>query len=366
MDFALDPDLLALQHEAQEVGRRAATGLDVLEDSWLRGTSPAFAEELGARGWIGMTWPESSGGGGRRPIERAVVFEALISAGAPLASFWFADRQIGPTLLRFGGEDLQERFLPGILQGRAKWCIGMSEPDAGSDVAGIRTTAHRVAGGWEISGTKLWTSGAAHADHCYLLARTSQHAQRHVGLSEFIVDMDSPGITVTPITDITGDEHFCEVHFDGVRVPTERLVGKEGNAFKQIMSQMELERGGIDRLVSNRRLYDDVRARVGPRLSAVLRDEAARIEGGYVIGRLLVFREVIGQAPPGFSSVTKTFCTEFEQRVSAFCGAAMGAESMLANRVSRSLCYAPSYTLMGGTTQILRNIIGERILGLPR
>src|SRR5690606_32782393 len=370
MEFSLSPELLALREEALKVGRAAAERADVPEDSWITGHDREFAAELGARGWLGMTWPGEHGGGGRSPLERFVVFEALISTGAPIAAAWFADRQMGPTLLQFGTDAQRRRWLPGIVSGTSMWCIGMSEPDAGSNVAGIRTRAVRDGDHWVVNGQKIWTSGAAAADWCYLVARTDPDARPHEGLSEFVVDMRSPGITVKPIVDMTGNRHFCEVYFTDVRVPAENLIGRENGSFRQIMRQMEHERGGIDRLVSNRRLYEDVRP-FADTSDPLVRQEIAAIETGYRIGRLLVLRETLGQAPPQFSAATKTFCTELEQRVAAFCARVLGPEALLAEpglarRVSRNICYAPAYTIMGGTSQILRNILGERTLGLPR
>lgn len=372
MDFALAPDHAVLRDEALEVGRRAAADLDVREDAWIIGASRSFARELSERGWLGMTWPTSEGGGGRPPIERFLVFEALIATGAPVASSWFADRQIGPTLLQFGTDDQRRRFLPDIISGESAWCIGMSEPDAGSDVASLRTRAVRKGDVFVVDGTKVWTSGAALADWCYLICRTDPDAPAHQGLSELVVDMRSPGITVRPIRDAVGNEHFCEVVFEGVEVPAANLVGALNGSFKQVMRQMEHERGGIDRLVSNRALYDDVRP-LADGSDPLVRQEVAAVESGYRIGRFLVLREVLGQAPAGFSAATKTFCTEFEQRVAAFCGRIAGPDALLwgpeaglGGRVARNLCYAPGYTIMGGTTQILRNVLGERVLGLPR
>lgn len=365
MDFTLPPELVALQAEARQVAADWRARVEIPEDSWIVGTSRELSLELGARGWLGMTWPVEEGGHGRSALERFVVFEALIAGGAPIATSWFADRQIGPTLLQFGTPEQRRRFLPDIVAGRSAWCIGMSEPDAGSDVASIRTRAWRDRDGWVVEGTKIWTSGAADADWCYLVARTDPDAPPHAGLSELIVDMRQPGVTVTPITDMTGNRHFCEVVFDGARVPADLLVGQENGSFRQVMRQMEHERGGIDRLVSNRALYDELRDRADL-ADPVVRQEVAAIETGYVIGRHLVLREVLGQAPPGFSAATKTFCTELEQRVAAFCARVAGADALLWGRLARNLCYAPGYTIMGGTTQILRNILGERLLGLPR
>jgi alkylation response protein AidB-like acyl-CoA dehydrogenase len=370
MDFDLPAELHALQAEAAELGAKAAADLAIREDSWIIGHDREFARELAERGWLGMTWPTEHGGQGRTPLERVIVFEQLISAGAPVAAAWFADRQMGPALLQYGTDEQRARWLPGIIEGTSMWCIGMSEPDAGSNVAGIRTRAERDGDDYVVNGQKIWTSGAVDADWCYLVARTDPGAPPHEGLSDFVVDMHSPGITVKPIVDMTGNRHFCEVYYEDVRVPATNLVGVENGSFRQIMRQMEHERGGIDRLVSNRRLYLDC-LELADRDDPLVRQEIAALESGYRIGRLLVLREVLGQAPKQFSAATKTFCTDLEQRAASFCGRVLGpgamlAEPGLAGRVSRNICYAPAYTIMGGTSQILRNILGERTLGLPR
>jgi alkylation response protein AidB-like acyl-CoA dehydrogenase len=370
VDFALSPQLLDLRDEALEVGRAAARTSPLTEESWIATPDRAFSLELAKRGWLGMTWPTEVGGGGRSPLERFVVYEALLSTGAPMATSWFADRQMGPTLLQFGTPEQQQQHIPAILDGTSAWSIGMSEPDAGSDVASIRTRAVRDGDDFVVNGQKIWNSGAASADWIYLICRTDPDAPAHKGLSELIVDMHSPGITINPIMDMTGDDHFCEVFFEDVVVPAENLVGELNGSFRQVMRQMEHERGGPDRLLSNRKLYEDCLA-VADTSDPRVRQEIAAIETGYRIGRLLVLREVMGQAPKSFSAATKTFCTELEQRIASFCAATLGPRSMLAEpdlggRVARNVCYAPAYTIMGGTSQILRNILGERVLGLPR
>ncbi len=366
MEFGLSPELVALSELAHAVGKQAAQQQMIRQDSWLIGTSREFSKELGARGWLGMTWPLSQGGGGRSAIERFIVFEALIAQGAPVATSWFADRQIGPTLMQYGTEEQCDRWLPDIISGNSSWCIGMSEPAAGSDVAALQTSAvQSPSGQFTVNGQKVWTSGAAHADWCYLIARTDTHAPPHAGLSEFVVDMSSPGIEVRPILDATGNAHFCEVFFTDVQVPSSHLVGTLNGSFKQVMRQMEHERGGIDRLVSNRSLYLDA-VKQADMSDPLIRNEFAALESGYTIGRLLVLREVLQQAPAGFSAATKTLCTEFEQRVAEFCVRVAGPQAMCSGTVARGICYSPAYTIMGGTTNILRNIMAERMLGLPK
>ena len=365
MDFAWSDEQRALREQAAEVARQAVQTYGRANDSWINGFSKPFAKEMAALGWIGMTWPTEFGGGGRPPIDRLIVGEELIAAGAPIGAIWFADRQMGPTLIRYGRPDQQAQWLPGILAGETTWCIGMSEPNAGSDLAALATSARRDGDHWVINGQKIWTSFGEVADYCYLICRTSSDGPPHRGISEIVVPMDTPGIEVRPITDMTTNRHFCEVFFTDVRVPVENLVGTEGAAFKQTMAQLEHERGGIDRLVSNRALYEIARGQAD-RSSPVVRQRIAALETAYRIGRILVIRETLKQAPPGFSAATKCFCTEHEQRVAEFVAATLGPQATLWDEVSRGLVYAPGYTIMGGTSNVMRNILGERVLGLPR
>ncbi|MDJ0770074.1 MAG: acyl-CoA dehydrogenase family protein [Ilumatobacter sp.] len=365
MDFTWTPEQLELRDQAREVAGKAVARFGRHNDAWINGFSKEFAVEMGGLGWIGLTWPAEFGGGGRPPIDRLIIGEELIAAGAPIAAMWFADRQMGPALISYGRPDQQEAFLPGILSGETTWCIGMSEPNAGSDLAGLTTQAARDGDEFVINGQKIWTSFGEVADYCYLICRTSTEGPPHQGISEIIVPMDTPGIEVRPITDITTNRHFCEVFFTDVRVPADHLVGLEGNAFKQTMRQLEHERGGIDRLVSNHALYSMALERADT-TDARVRQEIARLETGYRLGRVLVTREVLGQAPRGFSAATKCFCTEHEWRVAEFVARTFGAEATLWSDVTQGLLYAPGYTIMGGTSDIMRNILGERVLGLPR
>lgn len=365
MDFDWTPEQRSLREQAREVAASAVARYGRFNDSWINGFSKELSKELAALGWIGMTWPQEFGGGGRPPIDRLIVGEELIAAGAPVAASWFADRQMGPTLIAYGRPDQQAELLPKILSGETTWCIGMSEPNAGSDLASLTTRAVRDGDEWVIDGQKIWTSFGAVADYCYLICRTATEGPPHAGISEIIVPMATPGIEVRPITDMTTNRHFCEVFFSGVRVPVENLVGTEGAAFKQTMRQLEHERGGIDRLVSNQALYRAALERAD-RSDPRVRQEIAALEIGYRIGRILVIREVLRQAPAGFSAATKCFCTEHEWRVAEFASRVLGPDATLWDPLTQGLAYAPGYTIMGGTSNVMRNILGERVLGLPR
>jgi alkylation response protein AidB-like acyl-CoA dehydrogenase len=365
MDFSWSEEQQELRAQAREVAVRAVARYGRHNDSWINGFSKEFALEMAGLGWIGMTWPTEFGGGGRPAIDRLIVGEELIAAGAPVAAIWFADRQMGPALIGYGTPEQQEMYLPQILSGETTWCIGMSEPNSGSDLASLSTSVVRDGDDFVINGQKIWTSFGAVADYCYLIGRTSTEGAAHAGISEVIVPMSAPGIEVRAITDMTTNRHFCEVFFSDVRVPVSNLVGVEGAAFRQTMRQLEHERGGVDRLVSNRALYEIALARAD-RSDPLVRQRISRLEIDYRIGRILVIREVLKQAPAGFSAATKCFCTEHEARVAEFVFHVMGADSMLWDDVTSGLCYASGYTIMGGTSNVMRNILGERVLGLPR
>jgi alkylation response protein AidB-like acyl-CoA dehydrogenase len=365
LDFALSPELEDLRARARAVALEGVERYGASTDSWINGYSEEFSKVLAENGWIGMTWPTEFGGGGRPNIERMIMGEEMISVGAPIAASWFADRQMGPGIIAYGSADQQAEFLPGMLSGETTWCIGMSEPDSGSDLASLKTSAERDGTDWVINGQKIWTSFAAVADYCYLIGRTSSEGPPHRGVSEIIVPMDLPGIEVRQIKDMTTNEHFCEVFFTDVRVPIENLVGVEGDAFKQTMSQLEHERGGIDRLVSNKPLYEAAIAAADTD-DPLVRQEIAQLEIGYRLGRLLVYREALKQAPAGFSAATKCFCTEHEQRVADFAARQLGMAATADAALAKAINYAPAYTIMGGTSNVMRNILGERLLGLPR
>jgi alkylation response protein AidB-like acyl-CoA dehydrogenase len=365
MNFEWTPELVALRERARAVALDGVAKYGRHNDSWMNGYSKDFSKQLAAEGFIGMVWPTEFGGGGRPPIERLIVAEEMIAAGAPIAASWFGDRQMGPALIQYGTKEQQDKYLPAILAGETTWCIGMSEPNAGSDLASLKTFAADDGDEWVINGQKIWTSFGADSDYCYLICRTSNEGPPHAGISEIIVPMNTPGIEVRRITDMTTNEHFCEVFFTDARVPKSHLVGVQGNAFKQTMVQLEHERGGVDRLVSNYALYQYARSKADTS-DPLVRQEIAQLEIYYRLGRMLVMREVLHQAPKGFSAATKCFCTEHEQRVADFAYRILGMEATLWTEYTQSFLYAPAYTVMGGTSNVMRNILGERVLGLPK
>ncbi|UCE86682.1 MAG: acyl-CoA dehydrogenase family protein [Deltaproteobacteria bacterium] len=383
MDFRPTPEQLELRDAVRAFLRDdpAVRSRSVREDGWIIGYDPEFSRRLGARGWIGLTWPRRYGGAERSYLDRLIVTEELLLAGAPVAAHWFGDRQIGPALLAHGSETQRAELLPRIARGELCFCVGMSEPNAGSDLAALETRAELRGDEFVIRGQKTWTSFAAHADYCYLVARTDPEARPHRGISEILVPMDVPGIEVRPIRDMVGETHFAELFFDDVRVPRAQLIGELHRGWYQIMQQLDYERSGIERLISNAPLWNEFKTWArdeGLTRDPVLRDEMAQIEIARFAGRQLIYRVAsalsAGQVPGREAAAAKAICTEIEQRVARVVAAALGPAGLLeagapgaplAGRAARNLLYAPAYTIQGGTNNILRNIVASRALGLP-
>src|SRR5262245_4910565 len=258
-----------------ESERRAGTfGTD--NHSW-GGWNPELSRKLGARGWIGMTWPKQYGGGERSYLDRYIYTEELLAAGAPAGAHWVADRQSGPLFIRFGTDEQKRTYLPPITRGEAYYSIGMSEPDAGSDLASIRSKAERDGDGWRLTGTKIWTSGA-HRNHWMIaLVRTEPvGGDRHAGMSQFLVDLKSEGLTIRPIRNIAGDEGFNEVVMDRVFVPNERLVGEPGAGWRQVTSELAYERAGPERFLTNLHLLRELIGTVGENATRDVRAKVGR------------------------------------------------------------------------------------------
>jgi alkylation response protein AidB-like acyl-CoA dehydrogenase len=331
-------------------------------DCWLRSFDHEFSRELAARGLIGITWPVEFGGGGLDARSRLVVTEELLRAGAPVAAHWIADRQIGPAILRHGTHELQKELLPGIVSADFIFCLGMSEPEAGSDLAAVRTTAKKVAGGWSVTGRKTWTSHAHRATHAYLLARTDSTGRKHEGLSEFVVDMSTPGIDVSPITDMAGEHHFNEVTFTDVFVPEHRLLGVQGSGWRQVIEQLSFERGGPERVLSTYPLLADA-------LNHLRRtsDDRHDVELGALIARLATLRRQCwemanaldaGRAPVVEAASLKYLGTEFENDVIEF-ARQIGLPTSRNDPLAEALLAAPGFTIRGGASDVLLSIVAK-------
>lgn len=349
--------------------------MDQRARSW-QGFDADFSRALGAAGYLGLNLPKRYGGGDKGPFARFVVVEELLSAGAPVAAHWIADRQSGPLILNYGTDAQRDFYLPKICRGEAFFCIGMSEPGSGSDLASVRTRAERTASGWRVNGQKIWTTNSMHSDYMIALVRTSGTAEdRNAGLSQLIIDLKAPGVTIRPITDLTGDAHFAEVFFDNVDLPEEALVGAEGQGWHQVTAELAFERSGPERIYSSVVLLD---AWV-QHLRAYGRHDSATLQlVGSLTARLAVLRAMsiactarlaAGESPVVEASIVKDLGTAFEQDVPRLIGDDLAShpDEAVAADLYRTLLYvthvAPSFSLRGGTREILRGIIA-RGLGL--
>ena len=342
-------------------------------ESW-NGFDRNFSRALGQRGWLGMTWPSEYGGHERTAFERYVVVEETLAAGAPVAAHWIADRQSGPTLLRYGSEAQKRAILPRIAAGECTFCIGMSEPDSGSDLAATRTRAERQPdGSWRVNGTKLWTTYAHEADHMILFCRTSGSvADRQQGTSQLLVDMrDTPGVTVRPIIDMMGQHHFNEVHFEDARLPGDALLGTEGSGWAQVMGELAFERSGPERFLSSIQLLIEL---IGALKGCD--SPGAQSAIGRLFAHLVTLRHMSrgvavllerGEDAGVHAAIVKDLGATFEQELPDIARSLVDVLPDLesTNRFAAVLAYtalaAPSFSLRGGTREILRGIIARQL-----
>src|SRR5215831_120143 len=370
----LPPECEALRAEVREfIAGELAEGLWVPNSDFGSHRSAAFSGRLGARGWIGMTWPKRYGGGERSMLERYVVTEELLAAGAPVGAHWIADRQSAPLLLRFGTEEQRMTFLPGIARGEIFFCIGMSEPDSGSDLASIRTRAVPVAGGYEVTGTKIWTSYAHESHFAITLVRTGPaDADRHRGLSQLILDLKSPGITIRPIINLAGDHDFNEVVLERVFVSADRLVGREGEGWRQVSSELAFERSGPERFLSSFQVLVELIRRAGPDPEPHIAEAVGRMTAHLCTLRRMSLsiagRLQAGETPNLEAALVKDLGNAFERQIPEIARLIAPALPRAANDrfdevLADTILHAPSWTLRGGTREILRGIIA-RGLGL--
>lgn len=340
--------------------------------SW-NGFDADFSRKLGKRGWLGMTLPKAYGGHERGALERYVVVEELLAAGAPVAAHWIADRQSAPLLLRYGSERQKQSILPRIAAGACYFCIGMSEPDSGSDLAATRTLAEPTPDGYRINGTKLWTTYAQHAHYMTLFCRTDRHSKRQEGTSQFLIDLSTPGITISPIFDIAGEHHLNEVHFDNVLVDKSALLGEEGQGWNQVMGELAFERSGPDRFLSSFALINELL-----RVISNAPDLASLRAIGRLTVHLMVLRQMsmsvagmlaAGENPSLQATIVKDLGAILEQDIPEIVRSLIPVEPIpggidpVAASLARVLLAAPSFSLRGGTREILRGIIA-RGLGL--
>ncbi|MFQ3665079.1 MAG: acyl-CoA dehydrogenase family protein [Sphingomonadaceae bacterium] len=334
------------------------------------GWNPDFSRALAARGWVGLTLPERYGGAGRDYFHRFVLVEELLANGAPCAAHWIGDRQSAPLLLKFGSEEQRQRYIPAICRSELFFCIGMSEPGSGSDLASVRSRATRDGNGWRLNGAKIWTTWGHRSDMMIALVRTSGTTEdRHRGLSQFLVDLKAPGVTTKPIMLSTGESEFSETRFDDVFLPADALVGEEGEGWAQVNAELAFERSGPERIYSALILLDlwtqQLEARPDARAKDLLGRHLARLAALRAMSVALTARLAEGASPVVGAAVLKDLGTALEQ--------AMPREiaNMLDGPADPDLMATLAYlhqlsavfSIRGGTREILRGMIA-RGLGL--
>jgi acyl-CoA dehydrogenase len=338
--------------------------------------SHEFSQRVGAKGWIGMTWPKKYGGRERSFLERFVVTEEFRVANAPVRLHFVADRQSGPILLKYAPEHVKAEILPRICRGELCFVIGMSEPGSGSDLFAAKTKATKVDGGWKINGSKIWTSNAHIADYMLGLFRTSPSTKqnRRHGLTQFLVDMKTPGITVNPVYQMTGQHDFNEVVFGDAFVPDDYVMGEIDGAWKQATSELAYERSGPERFLETFYVMLELIRALGPE------PDIRASEGlGRLVAQLHTLRRMsvsvagmlqAGKEPVVEGSIVKDLGTLWEQKLpsrvrelTAFLQPEIGNRATLDEQLAFATMIAPKLTIQGGTTEILRGIIA-RGLGL--
>lgn len=367
-----EPELVALRTSVRDflAADRAAFGWEPAVDAWLCGADPAFSSRLGDAGFLGLTIPKRYGGRELGHLHRYVVTEELLVAGAPVAAHWFADRQVAPGLLTYGTEEQRRRILPRIAAGRFSSSIGMSEPQAGSDLAAATTRAVKVDGGWTLSGRKVWTSGAHLADQVVVLARTSaiNPANRHAGFSQFLVPTDAAGVSIEAIVTMDGEHHFNETALDDVFVADADVLGRIGDGWHQVTAELSFERSGPERILSTAPLLLAVLAA----LSQIPCDNRTAAEVGDLVARLVSLRHLsvsvahalaAGQPAANQAALVKDLGTRFEQESVEIAAGLLEAipddDGRLRRLLAAARLHAPMFTLRGGTNEVLRGVVAR-------
>lgn len=365
-------DLDSLRVEVRAfVAREADAGrIRIGEQTWTT-WDREFSIRCAAEGYVAMTWPKEYGGHGRSAQERYVVCEELLAAGAPLGAHWIADRQSGPQIMQHGTEALKKAVLPRIAAGECTFCIGMSEPDSGSDLSSIRASAEKVEGGWRLSGRKVWTTNAHKSEYMIALCRTAPKTEdRYAGMSQVVLDLSAEGVDIRPITNIAGVDEFNEVVFDEVFVPDAHVLGEVGQGWKLVTGELAFERSGPDRILSSFGLLRLLAEAVDTEA-----DRHAAVELGRLVGRLSTIRALsmeltrdleAGRPATAKATLMKDLGTTLEQEIPNVASALYGrAPRMDGTSYERALAVAllnaPSYSLRGGTREILHGIIAREM-----
>jgi alkylation response protein AidB-like acyl-CoA dehydrogenase len=399
--------------EAEAFRKEIRTWLeDNLPDGWfdegfeLRGEdrrefNEAWVEKLYGGGWICASWPKEYGGKGLSIIENVVLNEEFARAGAPMRADFFGDTLVGPTILQWGSEAQKKQFLPQILSGRIRWCQGFSEPDSGSDLASLKTTAVLDGDEWVISGQKVWTTQAQYADYVFLLARTDPNVSPHAGISYLLVPMRQPGVEVRPIVQPDGTGEFNEVFFANVRCPKENVVGGVNNGWKVAMTTLGFERGS-SATTSHRRFEKELEVVIGkarargelddPLIRQRLMRAYSKVQIMKVNGWRTLSSVLHGTRDPGVAALgatNKMFWSEYHRDTMELAIDILGMDGQIltgdaddeslpglarerstdrypVSAIQAAFFFSRSETIWGGTAEIQRNIVGERVLGLPK
>lgn len=371
----MPPEATALRKEVREfLAEEIANGGFVpMADCWASAMSAEFSRKVGQRGWLGMTWDKKYGGHGRTFLERYVVTEEMLAAGAPVMAHWVADRQSGPQLIKNAKPEIRDAIIPRIVSGDCFCAIGMSEPNTGSDLASVATKAEKVEGGWKVNGTKLWSTGAHGCDYMITLLRTSplDTSARHQGLSQFLIDLKAPGVDIRGIADIGGQVHFNETNFEDVFVPDDYVLGEVGGGWNMVVGELALERSGPERFLSTFIVLQEAM-----RLLVNNPTEQTKEVLGQVVAKIKTLRRMSlgiagllqeGASPEMEAALVKDMSTNFERELLEKLRKVLPqnilatSEGLLPGLLRDGILRVPSSTLRGGTNEVLKGMIARQL-----
>lgn len=390
MDFTFTPEQLSFRQEVRDFLSDALTPEEWQAiDDGAEGAyhNKAFSKKLAEKSWIGLSWPKEWGGQAISHMMRLIYSEEMITSRAPIGYHFIAERQMGPSFMLNGTDEQKKHYVPGIVNADISFCIGYSEPGAGSDLAGLQTRAVADGDDYVINGSKIWTSGAHVADYIWLATRTDPNAPKHKGISVFVLPLNTPGVEIRPLISMDDDHSFNQIFFDNVRVPKSSMVGEQNQGWYVVASNLDFERSGIERIANNYKTYQQLEKFVRENgepgkangTSQIARHKLAEMAIDYSVGRLLTYRvawqQSEGVVPNYEASMSKMYGCEASQRIARHCEDILGLYGLfdadhprapLRGRVGKGFLRSVSNTIAGGTTEIQRNIIATRGLGLPR